>query len=186
MNLFLVIPVALALAMDAFAVSIGLSVLPGGLKKSQSLRLAVFFGFFQFLMPLIGWLAGQGFLDYIRDVDHWVAFGLLLLIGGKMVAESFRNEESAKKVSGDPTKGVTLFLLSIATSIDAFAIGLSFAALEQKIFFPSLIIGGVAFALTYFGTKLGPVFGKIVGKRAELFGGLILIFIGIKILTEHL
>jgi len=186
MDLFLVIPVALALAMDAFAVSVGLSVLPGGLKKSQRLRLAVFFGFFQFLMPLIGWLAGQGFLGYIRDVDHWVAFGLLLFIGGKMAVGSFRNQGMAKKVSGDPTKGVTLILLSVATSIDAFAVGLSFAALEQKIFFPSLFIGGVAFALTYFGTRLGPVFGKVAGKKAELFGGLILIFIGIKILTEHL
>jgi putative Mn2+ efflux pump MntP len=186
MNLFLVIPVALALAMDAFAVTIGLSVRPGGLKISQCLRLAVFFGFFQFLMPLIGWLAGQEFLDYMRDVDHWVAFGLLLLIGGKMVVESFCTGESAKKVSGDPTMGVTLILLSVATSIDAFAVGLSFAALEQKIFFPSLIIGGVAFVLTYFGTKLGPAIGKMAGKRAELLGGLILIFIGIKILTEHL
>jgi len=186
MNLFFVIPVALALGMDAFAVSIVLSVLPGGLKKRQILRLAVFFGFFQFLMPLVGWLAGQGFLDYIRDVDHWVAFGLLFFIGGKMLVESFRHGSSAKKVSGDPTKGVTLILLSVATSIDAFAVGLSFAALEQKIFFPSLIIGGVAFALTYFGTRLGPVFGKIAGKRAELLGGLILIFIGIKILMEHL
>jgi putative Mn2+ efflux pump MntP len=186
MNLFLVIPVALALAMDAFAVSVGLSVLPGGLKKSQRLRLAVFFGFFQFLMPLIGWLAGQGFLDHIRDVDHWVAFGLLLFIGGKMVVESFRNGGSAKKVSGDPTKGVTLILLSIATSIDAFAVGLSFAAIQQKILYPSIIIGVVAFVMTLLGTKIGPVIGKIAGKRAELFGGLILIFIGIKILTEHL
>jgi len=186
MNLFLVIPVALALAMDAFAVSVGLSVLPEGPKKSQSLRLAVFFGFFQFLMPLIGWLAGQGFLDTMRDVDHWVAFGLLLLIGGKMVAESFRNGGLAKKESGDPTKGVTLILLSVATSIDAFAVGLSFAALQQKVLFPSIIIGVVAFVMTFVGTKLGPAIGKIAGKRAELLGGIILIFIGIKILTEHL
>ena len=100
MNLFLVISVALALAMDAFAVSVGLSVLPGGLKKSQRLRLAVFFGFFQFLMPLIGWLAGQEFLVYIRDVDHWVAFGLLLFIGGKMVVESLRCGYLPKKKTG--------------------------------------------------------------------------------------
>lgn len=186
MNLFLVIPVALALAMDAFAVSVGLSVLPGGLKKSQRLRLAVFFGFFQFLMPMIGWLAGQGFLDYIRDVDHWVAFGLLFFIGGKMVVESFRNGGSAKKVSGDPTKGVTLILLSVATSIDSFAVGLSFAAIQLKILYPSIIIGAVAFVMTLLGTKIGPMIGKMVGKRAEFFGGLILIFIGIKILTEHL
>jgi len=186
MNLFFVIPVALALGMDAFAVSIALSVLPGGLKKRQILRLAVFFGIFQFLMPLVGWLAGQGFLDYIRDVDHWVAFGLLLLIGGKMVTESFRNGSSAKKVSGDPSKGVTLILLSIATSIDAFAVGLSFAAIQQKILYPSIIIGTVAFLMTFLGTKIGPAIGKMAGKWAELFGGLVLILIGIKILTEHL
>jgi putative Mn2+ efflux pump MntP len=186
MTLFLVIPVALALAMDAFAVSIGLSVLPGGLKKSQSLRLAVFFGFFQFLMPLVGWLAGQGFLDHIRDVDHWVAFGLLLFVGGKMVVISFRSGSSAKEVSGDPTKGGTLVLLSVATSIDAFAVGLSFAALQQKILYPSMIIGAVAFIMTFIGTKLGPAIGKMAGKRAELLGGLILIFIGVEILAEHL
>jgi putative Mn2+ efflux pump MntP len=186
MNLFLVIPVALALAMDAFAVSIGLSVAPKGLNKSQGLRLAIFFGFFQFVMPVIGWLAGRSFLDYMRDVDHWVAFGLLFLIGGKMVADSFRYGESAKKVPGDPTKGATLFLLAVATSIDAFAVGLSFAAIRQKILYPAVIIGIVAFAMTYFGTKLGPAIGKIAGKRAELLGGLILIFIGIKILAEHM
>ena len=186
MNLFLVISVALALAMDAFAVSIGLSVLPDGLKKSQRLRLAFFFGFFHFLMALIGWLVGQGFLDYIRDVDHWVAFGLLLLIGGKMVAESFRNKGSAKKVSDNATRSVTLIMLSIATSIDVLAVGISLAAIQQKILYPSIIIGVVAFVMTYVGTKLGPVIGKMAGKMAELFGGLVLIIIGIKILVEHL
>lgn len=186
MNLFLVIPVALALAMDAFAVSIGLSVRPGGLKMSQRLRLAVFFGFFQFLMPLVGWLAGQEFLHHIRAVDHWVAFGLLFVVGGKMVAESFRRQDVGKKTPGDPTMGVTLVLLSVATSIDAFAVGLSFAAIQQKILYPSLIIGGVAFVMTIIGTKLGPVFGRIFGKRAEFCGGIVLIFIGAKILVEHL
>lgn len=186
MNFFLVIPVALALAMDAFAVSVGLSVLPEGLKKSQRVRLAVFFGFFQFLMPLIGWLAGQGFLDYIRDVDHWVAFGLLFLVGGKMMTESLRGQGRTKKVTGDPTKGFTLILLSVATSIDAFAVGLSFAALQQDVLYPALIIGVVAFSMTFLGTMIGPVIGRIAGKGAEFLGGLILILIGIKILIEHL
>jgi putative Mn2+ efflux pump MntP len=186
MNLFLVIPVALALAMDAFAVSIGLSVFPGGLKRSQGLRLAFFFGLFQFLMPLIGWWTGQGVLHYIQDVDHWVAFGLLFFVGGKMVVDSFRSRSSAKKVLNVPTSGFTMILLSIATSIDAFAVGLSFAAIQQKILYPSIIIGAVAFVTTFVGTKIGPVIGKIAGKRAELLGGLVLIFFGIKILTEHL
>lgn len=186
MNLILVIPIALALAMDAFAVSLGLSVFPGGLKISQSLRLAVFFGFFQFLMPLAGWLAGQEVLHYIRDVDHWVAFGLLFIIGGKMVVDSFCHRRSSKIMSGDPTMGMSLILLSIATSIDAFAVGLSFAAIEQKILYPSIIIGVVAFGMTFIGTRLGPAIGRLAGKRAELLGGIILIFIGIKILIEHL
>ncbi len=186
MDFFLVVPVALALAMDAFAVSIGLSVSPGGLKRDQRWRLAVFFGFFQFLMPVIGWLAGREFLETMRDVDHWVAFGLLLLIGGKMVADSLRSGGAAKKISGDPTRGVTLILLAVATSIDAFAVGMSFAALQQKIWHPSIIIGSVAFVMTFIGTRIGPVLGKMAGRRAELIGGLILIFIGIKILTEHL
>lgn len=186
MNFFLVIPVALALAMDAFAVSVGLSVLPEGLKRNQRMRLAGFFGFFQFLMPLVGWLAGQGFLDYIRNVDHWVAFGLLFLIGGKMMTESFRGQGRTKKITGDPTKGFTLILLSVATSIDAFAVGLSFAALQQEVLYPALIIGVVAFLMTFLGTKIGPVIGRIAGKRAEFLGGLILILIGVKILIEHL
>jgi putative Mn2+ efflux pump MntP len=186
MNLFLVVPVALALSMDALAVSVGLSVLPGGLKKIQSLRLAAFFGFFQFLMPLVGWWASQWFLKYIRGVDHWVAFGLLLLIGGKMVVESFRHGGLTIKKPGDPTKGVTLILLSVATSVDAFAVGLSFAAIQQKILYPSIIIGATAFTITLAGTWLGATIGRVAGKRAELCGGLILILIGIKILIEHL
>jgi putative Mn2+ efflux pump MntP len=186
MNLFLVIPIALALAMDAFAVSIGLSLLPEGLKNRQRVRLAVFFGLFQFLMPIVGWLAGQTFLNYIRDVDHWVAFGLLLLIGGKMVIESFRSRDSERKISGDPTRGMTLILLSIATSIDAFAVGLSFAAIQQSILYPSIMIGLIAFALAYVGTMLGPAIGRMAGRKAEFLGGFILILIGIKILTDHL
>lgn len=186
MDLFLVFPVALALAMDAFAVSIGLSVRPGGLKIGQSFRLAVFFGFFQFLMPLVGWLGGWGFIDHIRDVDHWVASGLLFIVGGKMLVESFRGQARTKKMPDDPAKGITLILLSVATSIDAFAVGLSFAALRQKVLFPSVIIGIVAFLMTFLGTKLGPVIGKLAGKRAEFFGGIVLILIGVKILAEHL
>ncbi len=186
MDLFLVIPIALALAMDAFAVSIGLSVHPGGLKIGQSLRLAVFFGFFQFLMPLIGWLTGQEVSHYIRDVGHWVAFGLLFFVGGKMVVESFRNQSMKRKKSGDPTVGVALILFSIATSIDALAVGLSFAAIQEKILYPAIVIGVIAFAVTFVGTKLGPLIGVIAGKKAELLGALVLILIGIKILTERL
>jgi putative Mn2+ efflux pump MntP len=186
MNLFLVLPVALALAMDAFAVAVGLSVAPKGLNKIQTFRLAFFFGLFQFMMPLIGWTAAQSFLRYIQQVDHWVAFGLLCLVGGKMVLSSFQYERARSKASNDPSKGLTLVMLSVATSIDAFAVGLSFAALEEGILYPSFIIGVVAFLLTLAGTRLGPLAGKLVSKGAEFLGGLILILIGIKILAEHL
>ena len=185
MNILLVFPIALALAMDAVAVSVGLSLSQKGLSRSQIFRLAVSFGFFQFMMPVLGWLAGQTVMDIIRSIDHWVAFGLLLLIGTKMIYESFRKQDK-KKSRGDQTRGLFLLILSVATSIDALAVGLSFAALELPIFVPALIIGLVAFILTIVGTKIGPLFGRLVGKRAELIGGSVLILIGIKILMDHL
>lgn len=185
MNFFLVLPVAFALAMDAFAVSVGISMAQKKQRWDQRFRLASSFGFFQFMMPVIAWLAGQGFLEYIRDVDHWVAFSLLFLIGGKMVLDSFRDQRKMEKAPGDPSRGFRLIMLSVATSIDAFAVGLSFAALKIPIFYPSVVIGIIAFLMTLLGTKIGPVIGQIAGRRAELLGGLILILIGIKIIVEH-
>lgn len=186
MNIFLVLPIALALAMDAFAVSVGLGVSQKGLSRNQVFRLATGFGFFQFLMPLLGWLAGQTIIESIKTVDHWVAFGLLAVIGIKMVYESFKSETKNLNKDRDPTKGFVLLLLSLATSIDALAVGLSFAALDLPVIIPSLIIGVVAFIMTVVGTKIGPLFGRMVGKKAELIGGCVLILIGIKILTDHL
>ena len=186
MNGWLVFPIAFGLAMDALAVSVGVSVNRQGLSRLQAFRLAGSFGLFQLLMPIIGWLAGQTVLDIIKLVDHWVAFGLLFLIGAKMIYESFRGSEKSGKIDGDPTRGLILIVLSIATSIDAFAVGLSMAALDQPVLFPSSIIGVVAFLMTLAGTKIGPFFGRKVGKRAELLGGIILILIGVKILSDHL
>ncbi len=186
MDLILVLPIALALAMDAFAVSVGLSAHRKGLLRAQILRLAFSFGLFQFLMPLFGWLAGQTILNSIKTVDHWVAFGLLVVIGIKMIYESFKSTRSISNQERDPTKGFILVILSVATSIDALAVGLSFAALNMSVFVPSLIIGIVAFVLTFIGTKIGPLFGLLMGKRAELIGGFVLILIGIKILIDHL
>jgi putative Mn2+ efflux pump MntP len=186
MSLLLVLPIALGLAMDAFAVSVGVSVGRGGLSGLQAFRLAASFGIFQFIMPILGWLTGQTVLDIIKSVDHWVAFGLLLLIGAKMIYESFKGKEESTKSDGDPTKGIILVVLSVATSIDALAVGLSFAALEQSILLPSILIGVVAFLMTVAGTKIGPVIGGRMGKRAELIGGIILILIGVKILADHL
>jgi len=186
MNFFLVLAIALALAMDAFAVSMGLSLSLGKMTKSQTFRLSFHFGFFQFMMPVVGWVAGKNLLRYIQIYDHWVAFGLLLIIGGKMIYESFSRKEIRKIRSSDPTRGFFLLMLSVATSIDALALGVSLAALHVSIVYPAIIIGLVAFSMSVIGIKIGPLLGIVVGKRAELLGGLILVLIGAKILSEHL
>lgn len=186
MSLIVVLGMALALAMDAFAVSIGLSVSLRGLRNLQTFRLALSFGLFQFFMPIIGWAAGEKIVRFIKDYDHWVAFILLLAVGGKMIYESFHAEDEQKKYASDPTKGLSLLVLSVATSIDSLAVGLSLAALRVKIVYPAVIIGIVAFTMTIVGVKIGPVLGRVIGKRAEFAGGAVLILIGVKILAEHL
>lgn len=186
MNFFLVLALALALAMDAFAVSMGLSLSLGRMTRSQTFRLSFYFGLFQFMMPVIGWAAGKNLFRYIQAFDHWVAFGLLLIIGGKMIYESFARRERGKEKRSDPTRGFSLLMLSVATSMDALAVGLSLAVLHIAIVYPAIIIGLVAFSMTVVGVKIGPLVGVIVGKRAEFLGGLLLVLIGVKILSEHL
>jgi len=187
MNLFLVFAIALALAMDAFAVSVGISSSLETITKRQTLRLASHFGFFQFMMPLVGWYATQNILvRYIEPFDHWVAFSLLVIVGGKMIYESFKRGKKIKNIKADPTKSISLLVLSVATSIDALAVGLSLAALHVAILYPAIVIGLVAFFMTILGIKIGPFLGRLVGKRAGLLGGLILILIGIKTLLDHL
>jgi len=186
MNLFLVLAIALALAMDAFAVSLGISVAFAEVTRKQTFRLAFHFGLFQFLMPIAGWAAGESILKYIQGFDHWIAFGLLGFIGSRMIYESFRLGERPKKFEKDPTKGTSLLILSLATSIDALAVGLSLAILKVSIIYPAAIIGLVAFLMTGLGMKIGPLLGKLFGKRAELLGGIILVLVGFKILFDHL
>ncbi|HEA65142.1 MAG TPA: manganese efflux pump [Candidatus Aminicenantes bacterium] len=187
MNLFLVFAVALALAMDAFAVSVGISSSLETITKRQTLRLALHFGFFQFMMPLVGWYSTQNILGrYIEPFDHWVAFSLLVLVGGKMIHESFKRGKKIKNIKTDPTRGISLLVLALATSIDALAVGLSLAALQVAILYPAIVIGLVAFFMTVLGVKIGPFLGRLVGKRAGLLGGLILILIGVKTLLDHL
>jgi len=186
MNIWIILAVALALAMDAFAVSLGLGMSLKPATGGQTFRLAYHFGLFQFLMPVIGWAAGETFIKYISGYDHWVAFGLLLAIGGKMIFESFRQETQPKTERRDPTRGASLLVLSVATSLDALAVGLSLAALHVDIIYPALVIGLVAFVMTVAGMKIGPLLGKVMGRRAELLGGIILVIIGIKILIDHL
>lgn len=186
MSVVVILSIALALAMDAFTVSVGISLRPEQLGTRQAIRLSLAFGFFQFMMPVLGWLAGTRILSLIQAFDHWVAFGLLFLIGCRMVYASLQTQSFSRTRSQDPTRGWSLLILSVATSIDALAVGLSFAAIGMTILYPSVLIGVVAFLMSLLGTRLGPILGQIVGRRAEFVGGLVLIAIGIKILADHL
>lgn len=186
MSLIVVLGVAVALAMDCFAITLGLACGARGLTMKQAVRMAAFFGGFQFVMPVAGWFVGDRLLGLIRNFDHWVAFGLLALIGGRMIYESFELSEEEKACRPDQTQGARLVILALATSIDALAVGLSLGVVRTSILFPAAVIGATSFVLTVVGAKLGPVIGRIVGRRAELLGGLILIGIGVKILVEHL
>ena len=186
MSVLFILGMALALAMDVFAVSLGLGLSLKPATGSQTFRLAFHFGLFQFLMPVLGWAAGETLIRHIEKYDHWVACALLLGVGGKMIFESLRAERDSGSKPPDPTRGVSLLVLSVATSLDALAVGLSLAALHVVIIFPAVVIGVVAFAMTVLGMKIGPALGKVIGRRAELLGGIVLILIGIKILVDHL
>jgi manganese efflux pump family protein len=186
MDFLVVLGMAVALAMDCFAVAMGMSCGATRLTGRQTLRVAFFFGLFQFAMPILGWFAGETVLRYVERFDHWVALALLAFVGGKMIRESFEKGDGKDSNPIDRTRGVPLMVLSVATSIDALAVGLSLAVLRTNILLPAALIGVVCFALTVAGAKLGPIVGRAVGKRAELLGGLILIGIGVKIVLEHL
>ena len=186
MSVVVVLGVAVALAMDCFAVTLGLACGLKRLENRQAFRMAAFFGGFQFAMPVAGWLAGERLLGFIKGFDHWVAFGLLALVGGRMIYESLELSDEEETRRPDQTRGTRLVVLALATSIDALAVGLSLAALHVAIVFPAVVIGVVAFAMTVLGMKIGPALGKVIGRRAELLGGIVLILIGIKILVDHL
>lgn len=175
--------VAVGLAMDAFAVSLGAGGGPAGRGGRVVFRLAFHFGLFQFLMPVAGWFAGARVVGILGSVDHWLAFGLLAFVGGRMVASGLRQDNEGRR--DDPSRGWTLVLLSVATSIDALAVGFSLALLKVSIWLPALVIGIVCAALSAAGVRLGRVLGSIVGKRMEVVGGLVLIAIGMRILHAH-
>ena len=175
--------IALGLAMDSFSVSItrGFTNTPRRM-SIEGLKVAFFFGLFQGIMPVVGWLAGVSIIDFISGVDHWIAFGLLTFIGLRMIYEAVTTE-SKKMVSSSSFS--VLLMLSIATSIDALAVGLSFSFLEVSIITPAIVIGIITFSLSFLGVYIGKRFGGFFEKIGVL-GGIILIGIGIKILTEHL
>lgn len=194
MNLLDIILLAVALAMDCFTVSIVSGVIATkseGVKSKKGwvIRMAFLFGFFQALMPLIGWLGISYFRSYMEAYDHWIAFALLAFIGGKMIWESFGPEEEQHF---NPRRLRTQLLLAIATSIDALAIGISLACTGyerlSQLTLPLVIIGVVSFIFSIIGYQLGARFGHSIARRLkpELFGGVILVGIGVKILVTHL
>jgi len=187
MSLLVILGIAIGLAMDAFAVSIATSISLGRVTGRQLFRFSWHFGLFQAVMPFLGWLAGQSFAVYIMAWDHWVAFALLMCVGGKAIYAALRMEDPENPIKrGDPTRGMSLVIFSVATSIDALAVGLSFAMLEVTIWYPCIVIGIVAAAFTLVGMLLGGKLGIRFGKRIEVLGGLILVGIGLKILIQHL
>ncbi|MCD6569474.1 MAG: manganese efflux pump [Deltaproteobacteria bacterium] len=184
MDIITIASIALGLAMDAFSVSIVSGATIKGLKINNALKIAIFFGSFQALMPLIGWLAGISMRAFITGIDHWIVFGLLSLVGSKMIYESTKTESSERKI--DPLNLYVLLLLAIATSIDALAVGISLSFLRVSIAMPVMVIGGVTFFLSFLGSFLGNRFGSFFESKMELIGGLILFGIGMKILIEGL
>ena len=177
--------IAAGLAMDAFAVSVVSGAVFKKLHVRYALRMAFFFGAFQAVMPLLGYAAGNTFAGYITSIDHWIAFTLLIGIGGKMVYESFKFSELEKKPQ-DPSNLIALLALSVATSIDALAVGITLTLVTRFIFRAIVTIGVVTFLISYVGYELGKRMGHFFEKKIEIAGGLILIVIGVKILITHL
>ena len=184
MDAITVVFIAFGLAMDAFAVSVASGLAIKKFKVHHALRIAICFGAFQAIMPAVGWLAGLSLRNLISEFDHWIAFVLLAAIGGKMIYESFKLESDKKQI--DPLRPDVLLMLSIATSIDALAVGATFAFLNIAIIWPVAVIGLITFATSFIGVFIGNKFGHIFESKIEFIAGLILIAIGLKILLEHL
>ena len=186
MDLINIFAIAVALAMDAFAVAIATGVTLKTVSPRQSFRLSWHFGLFQFLMPVIGWFGGETVYQFVQHYDHWVAFVLLAFVGGHMIREAFEKDvhDEEKK---DPTKGMRMVMLSVATSIDALAIGFSLSMIHVRVFFPAVIIGIVALTFTLVGLQLGAKLGSgsRIAHYAEIAGGVVLIVIGLNILYKH-
>jgi len=188
MTLLTLILTALGLAADCFAVAVSAAVALHSPSWPRAIRTALAFGLAQFLMPLVGWAAGRSFVEVVASYDHWVAFGLLALVGVHMLREAFEHEneeDGGHSDSSDITRGFRIVVLAVATSIDSLAVGLSFAFLDAPILLSASVIGVVAFAITIAGFALGTKLGQLAGRRARLVGGLILIAIGVKIVLEH-
>jgi putative Mn2+ efflux pump MntP len=184
MDLLVPVLIGIGLSMDCFAVSLAIGTTTRVKLLNAAVIIAICFGLFQTGMTLLGWAAGTHLADLIADYDHWVAFLLLAAIGIRMVVGGFTNDEDERPVN--VMQAVPLIVLSVATSIDALAVGVSFGFLQVNIIIPALIIGTVAFVFSFAGVMTGTQLASVLGKKVEVIGGLILIAIGLKIILEHL
>jgi putative Mn2+ efflux pump MntP len=184
MEILTLILIAIGLSFDSFAAAITSGVAKNEIRFWQATRIAFSLAFFQGMMPVLGWIIGMRIMHLISAIDHWIAFGLLAILGGKMILESLRKEKEDKTF--DPLNLYILLGMSLATSIDAFIIGISFGFLNVNILFATLIIGSVTFIISMLGVLFGKKTGSRFGKKMEIAGGLILIGIGVKILIQHL
>jgi manganese efflux pump family protein len=184
-GIFSILLIALSLSADCFAVALCAAISQRKIRQIQAFRTALAFGAAQAIMPTIGYFAGRTFVDYISSYDHWIVFGLLLIIGGRMIWEAFHEKDEGRE-GADVTRGWLLLSLAFATSIDSLAVGLSFAFLPVNLPLSVSLIGVVALVITLLGFYLGKKVGSLLGQRAKILGGVILIGIGIRVLVEHL
>jgi manganese efflux pump family protein len=184
MSLAEIVLIAVGLAMDAFAVSLGIGTTGRANRPRPIFRLSFHFGLFQALMPILGWLAGSRVAHLISGVDHWIALALLAFVGIRMIRSGL--DPDGESWQTDPSRGGTLIMLSVATSIDAFAIGLSLAMLRVQILYPSVVIGVITAGMSLGALLVGGRLGHMFGKRMEVLGGLILIAIGLRVVLTHL
>ncbi len=185
MDVLTIFFIGIGLSMDAFAVSITSGIIISKPHFRGALKIGIFFGLFQAIMPYIGWLLGKQFNVFIARIDHWIVFFLLSFIGIKMIYESLKNKD-INDIDINPLNNKILLTLAFATSIDALAVGVSFAFLNVTIYISMIIIGLVTFLLSFIGVYIGNLSGDLLKKKAEVIGGIILILIGIKILFENL
>lgn len=184
MDIISILLIAIGLSMDAFAVSISNGIVLKQVNFKAAFKIGLFFGAFQGIMPVIGWFAGMTFSDYITSFDHFIAFILLAFIGGNMIYESIKGDDDKK--TKDPNNTKVLLIMAIATSIDALAVGVSFAMVKTPIMLPAIIIASTTFIISVIGVFIGKRVGELFKKRAEILGGIVLILIGFKILIEHM
>jgi putative Mn2+ efflux pump MntP len=185
MDLWLLLVLAVSLAMDCFAVSLGIGSSPLPTTARRVLRVSFYFGFFQFMMACLGWLLGSTIVNLISAFDHWIAFGLLAWVGVHMIREGIHGEEEHES-DEDPTQGKILIMLSLATSVDSLGVGLSMALLKVNILTYSLWIGLVTFLFSVAGLLIGNKLSEKFGERMEIVGGVVLMIIGLRILITHL